>query len=315
MQGTDPAVNPQAAVVVPAPSQDWETMPLPDFPQTGVQVWFQPAHLPQGLLMVIPDETWQSYPHQTHPLTMRKLLHAVGVDPAYVATWQLYGGPWYGVDGTDPVLDQPIPVPAAGFDPTITVTIGVPAVADAPVAPETVTSENVEEIFEHIEVNWHGAKDIQKELGRLRKRLLDMRGRLKTLNRDLTPQERVHGSNLDKKDWQAARRGMRECATRIARLIKALDIGDTSAAGQRNHFNGLYEESVVPRKQFEGMLQAQRDFAQYRKSLLALQTSMVTAYAYAEQNGERRAQPILARIAVKVREAGTRKNMLGVMFD
>jgi hypothetical protein len=46
-----------------------------------------------------------------------------------------------------------------------------------------------------------------------------------------------------------------------------------------------------------------------------LHIEMSNGLSIAQLDGERRAQQILARIAEKIREAGNRKNFLGVMLD
>jgi hypothetical protein len=71
----------------------------------------------------------------------------------------------------------------------------------------------------------------------------------------------------------------------------------------------------VPRQQFDGLGQAQRDYKTYRKMVTTLQGNMKNALLSATDNGERRAQQVLSRIAAKVRAAKTKKNFLGVVLD
>ena len=317
-----------AAFAERGPSQAWEQVRLGGGPQEFVWVWFKPAHVPQGLMVRAPDEAFQG---AAPPPALRAILQAAGIDPASIWVWYLYGVAYDAMQGTNPLLDAPIPAPPAGVEPTIVIYMPAPAgdpmqpaaypaagVMPAPVVLAPVAADesvNATELFERMETDWNAAQELEKDLTRLRKQLVDMMTKVKALNRDLTPQERLHGNNQDKKDWQDARRWLREGANRLWRCIKEHDIGDTSTAGQRNRFENTYRQYVVPRVPFDGVLQAQRDFESYRKSLQTLHNNMSTAHSIASLDGERRAQQILNRIAAKIREASTKKNFLGVIAD
>ena len=171
------------------------------------------------------------------------------------------------------------------------------------------------EAYEHVEQDWRACNEAERDLSRLRQQLLDMMGRLKTLNRDLTGPERVHSNNQEKKDWQQARRMLRDCTNRLWKCVKAHDIGYTSSAGQRRWFEETYEKYIAPRRHFDGFLEADRAFGTYRKIVTTLHIEMTNALSIAQLDGERRAQQVLARIAEKIREAGNRKNFLGVVLD
>ena len=77
----------------------------------------------------------------------------------------------------------------------------------------------------------------------------------------------------------------------------------------------IYEQQVVPRIPWDGIVQAQRDFEAYRKMSLALQINMSSAFGQAVSNAERRAQQVMTRIQAKVREGNTKRNVLGIMLD
>jgi hypothetical protein len=336
-------VNPPAGFSGRAPSQAWEQIALADVPGAIVWAWFKPPAVPHGLMLHVPDEAYQVHP-QPKRLTLRNLLQAAGVDADGVALWQLGGFTYDMLQGAAPLLDQPIPRPVPGVDPTIVVylhaapALPAPAWGMAPAGPEAWAAASagpvatgfagpvvggpqgaldmpVAELFDHIETDWSASLQVEQDLIRLRKQLVDMMARLKTLNRDLTATERLHSSPQDQKDWQDARRWLRDAATQLSVCIREHDIGDTSAAGQRKWFEQMYEQFVVGRIPFEGMQQAQRDYETYRKMIQTLSMGMHSALMNAALNGERRAQQVLNRIAAKVREATTRKNALGVLLD
>src|SRR5262249_2320525 len=117
-QKAAPAVETLSFADRPA-SQTWEQIALPEAPQNYAWAWFKPAHLPTGLILRIPDETYRDCPELARQWTLRKLLQATGVDAVGAVSWVHYGVPFHGLAGTSPYLDAPIAPPVAGVDPNI----------------------------------------------------------------------------------------------------------------------------------------------------------------------------------------------------
>lgn len=309
------------------PSQTWEPIRCGDGPQSFVWAWFKPATAPQGLIVRLPDDV-----SQVPGLTLRAILNLTGVDPTWLAMWQVQGMSFPGMGGVNPLLDQPLPPPVAGADPNIAIFVAAPQPSFAPMAMpmmaqapmpmmppmrasnQPITAQTAE-VLERLDVEWTAAMDVEKDLDRLRKMLVDMMSRLKSLNRDLNPDERLYSSREDKQDWLDARRFLRDSDNRLRAAVKEFDIGDPSSAGHKRHFEGLYSQFVQPRLPFDGMEQALNGFEFYRKLLTTLHGKMNSVYLAAQSNAERRAQMVLARIANKVREAGNKKTALGVALD
>ena len=316
-------VDPGVSFVARPVSQTWEQVPVADGTGLFVWVWFKPPYAPQGLIVRIPEEAWQTDP-QAPPLTLRGLLQAAGIEPSDVAMWQLYGMAYQGWNGTNPLLDQPIPAPGPGVVADVVVHVAVPqpqfhyalpSVAP-PMAPFAAAPvRDLTPIFERLDAEWNAALDVEKDLDRLRKMMVDLTSRLKSLNRDLSSDERLYSSREDKQDWVDARRMLRDSEQRLRGCIKDFDIGDSSSAGYRRGFEQIHRQFVVPRVPFDGVEQAVEQFVFYRKLVTTLQGKMNNAYLSAVNNGERRAQQVLVRIAAKVREGQTRKTALGVMLD
>ncbi len=239
--------------------------------------------------------------------------------------WQLYGMSYEGWNGTNPLLDQPIPAPGPGVIADVVIYITVPQMPFnyAPpmsfVPPMTafaaVPGRDLTPIFERIETEWSSAMDIEKDLDRLRKMMVDLTGRLKALNRDLSADERLYSSREDKQDWVDSRRMLRDSEQRLRGCIKDFDIGDSSSAGYRKGYEQIHRQFIIPRVPFDGIEQQVEPFIFYRKLVTTLQGKMNNAYLSAVNNGERRAQQVIVRIAAKVREGQTRKTALGVMLD
>jgi hypothetical protein len=277
--------------------------------------------MPNALTLRIPDEAWQV---QTQPgqWTMRRLLQAAGIDLPMVAMWQIYGAAYDGMQGASPVFDQPIPAPPSGVDPSIFVYVNLPQAAPMPqmmpaqpMQPPAGSTAAHGDVYERIDADWNAILEIENEIKGLRKSIIDMMARLKSLNRDLNTDERTHADSMDTRDWLEARRSLRDAGLRLAVCIKEVDMGDVSSAGQRSWFEGIHQQYIVPRLPFDNMQQAQDSFSYHRKTLSTLQSTMSNTLQHARNSAERRAQQVLNRIAAKVRDAQTRKNFLGAMFD
>ncbi len=322
----NPAGDAAASFAARLPSQAWESLLWANDPQHPAWVWFKPPAVPQGLALGIPEETWRTSPH-LQQLTLRRLLHAAGVDPSCVAMWQFAGMAYPGMNGANPLFDQPLPAPGPGVKPEIIVIINVPVMMMPPMnymppmaatpmnASAAPLTGNQSEIFERIDIEWTAVIDLERDLDRLRKMLVDLSARMKVLNRDLNPDERLYSSREDKQDWQDARRFLRDGENRLRACVKEFDIGDPSSAGYRRGLEHIYQSCVVPRVPFNGMESAVGQFEAHRKMVMTLQSKMNSTYLGAVSNGERRAQQILNRIAGKVREAGNKKTALGVVMD
>jgi len=283
----------QARFAARPASTAWEPISLPDLPQCHVWAWFKPPALPPGLFVQIPEETFDKLPER-NGLTIRKLLSALGIDPGSIAIWYLYGAPQEGRSGTSPAFDEPIPKPT-GADPNIAIVIG--GLLTAP------PGGDVAQIFENIDSDWNTSLRIEKQLLLVRKQLAAVLGRLGALDRDLSPDERLHGDRQDKSDWQEVRRLLKDARTHISRYIKEHDTGETSTAGKRHWLEQTYQQCVVPRQPIEGMERLQRDFESQRKRLQTLLGSMSMLLTGSAQEAERRAQQVLGRLAARVRTA------------
>src|SRR4249920_1972678 len=118
------------------PSTAWEPIPLADDPQCFIWAWFRPPTAPQGLCVQIPAETFRS-PARRQPLTIRTILHALGIDPRQVAVCSLYGITFDGQHLANPAWDYPISEPGLAGDPTIGIYLhpSLPAPPSPVVAP------------------------------------------------------------------------------------------------------------------------------------------------------------------------------------
>ncbi len=100
------------------PSSTWEQIPLADAPHCRLWAWFKPPAAPQGVFLRIPEESFRD-PQRRQPISLRCLLHSLGLDPQSVSVWSLYGTAYDAQPLANPAWDYPIPEPGAASDPSI----------------------------------------------------------------------------------------------------------------------------------------------------------------------------------------------------
>jgi hypothetical protein len=284
-------------------STGWEQLPLPGTAAGYCWGWFKPAAAPDCVVIRLADETVRAEGAATRPI-LRQLLDAASIDVSQVTGWSVYGT-LLDAQPLAAVMDQPVPVPPPGAAPEICLYVAgaqLPAPARVLATPHAAAGGDVAHIYDMIDTDWTLCLQLEKQLVLLRKQLTGMLTRITTIDRDLNPEERMHGDRQAKNDWQEARRWLKDSAAKLVRYIKEHDTGDTSNAGKREWFFKTYEQLVLPRRPIDNLVQVQRQFESHRKRLQILQTNMTTALQFAGSDGERRAQTVLERIARSVRD-------------
>ena len=301
--------DPRTQFAARYPSTTWECFPLEEASQSFVWAWFKPTHVPQGIILAVPDETFQTFALLS-PLTMRKLLRAAGLDVSCVAMWVVYGIGYDAQGGASPFLDQPLPPPTSNVDrnivvymqPPLAMPISPPMMLPAQAVPASST-----ELYERIGTDWNASLQLEKDLEALRKQLAAMSGKLNSLNRDLSPEESLHAERKDIDDWRDARRWLREASGKLTRFIKECDVGDTVYVGKKKWFVQIYQQVIVPRQPHAGLEQIRQEFEAHRKTLQTLVNNMRATHSAATQDGERRAQQVLSRIAANTAAARAKR--------
>lgn len=300
------------------PSTNWEPITLAESGAV-LWAWFKPPHAPHSAAIRLNPDIWQTAAAAV--LTVRELADAAGVD--WLLGWTVYGQ-YYPVDErTAAFLDIPLTPPPPGVDPLVILWSQPVAVAPnmVPAANTLFTSarptpqgiaipntsdlaagEDPTPILESMAFHWNGFLKIEMDLRRIRSQLEQSASRLSSLNRDLNADEATAADNLDKKDWQEARRFLRDAANVLSRSTKEIDLGQTSGAGQRHRYADLFTQFVEPRIPFAGMKQAAIDFEMYHRSAQNTLSAAQSALAKGSADGERRATMVLNRIAGKVRQ-------------
>jgi hypothetical protein len=293
-------------------STGWEALPLVPGTAIGMWVWCRPLHAPLDLIVRVPVETFQAVGGM---LSLRQIIAGAGAELGQVHGLTIQGTFIDALGGTNPLLDHAVPaaspwvevairmlVPAsyAALPPAAPV-YSAPAPSGAGLSAESQTSAMA------IQADWLAVEQAETNLMALRKQLATVQGRLLSLNRDLSADENVASDNADRKDWQDARRWLRDCAGIASRYIKEADTGVTSMAGNKRRMEQLVEQAKAGRLSPQQMAAAQNEIEAHRKTVVNIQNQMQHALQSASRDGEQRAQQVLTRIAAKVRAHRTKR--------
>jgi hypothetical protein len=295
------------------PAAAWEPVMFPELPGAIAWAWRQ---APGSIVFQVDPRTHAAFPGR---ISLRRLLAAVGIDARAVAHWMSYGAVFDSAHGMNPLIDQPLVPTGPGVDPSIVVRLAAtgtlhiqpPPVMTMP-TPTAVQrglthGSSNDAMFSAIEADWNAIRILEAQLGGLRKQLNSQLTKLTSLNRDLSPDERLAADNADTRDWQDARRWLRDGAAVLSRVLKAHDIGVTSAAGNRNQFEDLIDRVVTPRRPIDGLATIQQQFESHRKTVQSLQTEMQSALNGPGRDGEMKANTVLSKIRSKMRGAKGKK--------
>ena len=294
------------------PSVGWESVPLAADGSRAVWGWFKPPQAPNSVAVQVPPEVWQMA-GLSQPITVRLLAAAAGV--TVLLGWTI-GGQFYPLDErTAPFMDVPLMPPPAGIEPSIILWCGateaMPMVAPMPEystfsaatgTADLLPGEDPGPLFETIASLWLAIQHIETDVRRVRGQLEQAAGKLSSLNRDLSPEEKLAADNLDKKDWMDARRWLRDSAGVLSKSIKQIDTGIISGAGQRHRFADIFQQYVEPRIPFPGLKQSVIDFEMHHRSAKNVLMAAQAALNKGSTDGERRANSVLQRIGGKMRQ-------------
>lgn len=278
------------------PSSQWEPVLLVPGTRLGIWVWCKPPHAPQDLIIRVPLETIAGLGGQ---LTLRQVLLASGTELPQVYGVATPSGFIEALGGAQPLLDQFLPA----ISPAVDLSVRMHA---SPIAAATLPTVNVGGglsggAAHSIDADWTAVVQAETNLSALRKQLATIQGKLQSLNRDLNADENIAADNLDKREWQDARRWLRDGTALASRYIKEADTGVTSMAGNKRRLEQLVEDAKAGRLSPQQLAQAQNEIEAHRKTVVNIQTQMQNALQSAARDGEQRAQMILSRIAAKVR--------------
>ncbi|MBX3439282.1 MAG: hypothetical protein KF861_17460 [Planctomycetaceae bacterium] len=296
------------SVAARQPSSAWEAIRIADRAECVAWAWYRPALAPQSVHFQIPEDVHRS---SSGALTLRRLLEAGGIASHEALSWTILGMTYPVLQGANPLLDQPLPVPGPAG---ISVQIASPLSTVPTIVPPLGAIDPVQEpsgaaspVLEALNAEWLAIVQIERQVDALRRQLGSVQGTLQSLNRDLDPDERLYSDSQEKREWQDARRWLRDALSQVSKAIRAHDIGVTSAAGNRRRFEQLYKDFIEPRQPFPGMDVERMVFEQHRKNNSNLVMQMQSAHAFAARDGVQRAQAVLSRIAARVRGARAKR--------
>jgi len=303
------------------PSPSWEAVCLPDVPGAAVWAWIRPPAAPCGIIFQISYHSCESFPNA---FTIRRLLSALEIDCRLIRMCFIGVESFDAMQGLNPQFDQPLAPPARGVNPSVAVHLAPPMDFAAPPPammtprpihgattndrhPRQACGHAAETMCHSIESDWHAIQILESKNLILRNQLNASLNRMMSFNREMTPDERNASDTQDHRDWQDARRWIRDGAAVLSRVVRAHDIGTTSAAGIRNRFDDLMAQFITPRRPLENLPAVQHMFEVHRKTVQSLNTEMQSALHGSACDGESKAQAVLARVRVKVQAARGRR--------
>ncbi|MEK6259508.1 MAG: hypothetical protein AABP62_12900 [Planctomycetota bacterium] len=295
-----------------APSTGWEPVSLATDASRVVWGWFKPPQAPNSVALQVPPEVWQPV-SPVPPITVRQLQAATGV-PALLG-WTIAGQFIPLDERTAPFIDVPLAAPPDGVDPLIIlwcnlaalapISAAMPVAAVIPamaVVSDLLPGEDPGPMFDAIASHWAAIQRMEGDIRRIRSQLAHSIHKLFSLNRDLGPEEKIVADNIDKKEFNDARRWMRDALAALSRSIKQIDIGMMSGAGKQNRFEDIFQRYVQPRIPFAGLKQAVTEFEMHHRTAKNVIQTAQSALSKGTADAERRATTVLQRIAAKVRQ-------------
>ncbi|WP_145029327.1 hypothetical protein [Caulifigura coniformis] len=299
------------------PSASWEAVCLPDVPGAAIWAWIRPPAAACGIIFQISYHSCESFPGV---FTIRRLLDALEIDCRLTRMCFIGAESFDAMQGLNPQLDLPLSPPARGANPSATVHLAPPTVFAAPLSSTPALrpapaarafglparqpcGHAAEAMYHTIESDWHAIQILESKNLILRNQLNASLSRMLAFNREMSPDERNASDTQDHRDWQEARRWIRDGAAILARIVRAHDIGTTSAAGVRNRFDDLIGQFITPRRPLENLAAVQHLFEVHRKTVQSLNTEMQSAHHGPARDGESKAQAVMARVRVKVQAA------------
>ena len=295
-----------------SPSTNWEPLPLDAMAQHVVWVWFRPAMVPYGLMLVIPSTVFAD-PLVAPRLTVRQLVGATGLLEERILGWGLNGMTFDAAGGSSPFLDQMLPPPSGGnlelsiwMEPAqpfydAAPPAGFPAGHQVALAAGGGATDSDVRMLGAIESYWNNILQMEVRIASIRKELASNISRLNSLNRDLNSDERRTCDSKDLAAWTDARRWIRDSLSTLSRSVKEIDVGTTSGAGQRHKFEEVYRKHVVPQIPFAGLAQSVNEFEAYHKRVQTVLASAQSNISRAGRDAEQRANAVLTRISAKMR--------------
>jgi len=297
------------------PSVNWEPLPLDSSGQQVAWVWFRPAAVPYGVMLVVPPTVFAN-PHVAAGLSVRQLLLATGLDEERILYWSFNGLSFDAAGGSSPMLDQPVPPPPPGTNinisvwlepaqpfaiPSMMATAPTAAIGQSDYSSGGSASGNDARLLEAIDSHWGAILQMEVRIASIRKELGGNISRLNSLNRDLNSDERRTCDSKDIQAWTDARRWLRDSISSLSRSVKEIDTGVTSGAGQRHKFEEIYRKYVVPKVSFAGLAQSVNEFESYRKTMQNVLSAAQASIAKSGREAESRANAVLTRISAKMR--------------
>jgi hypothetical protein len=227
------------------PSKQWAALKYRG--EKFAEVWFKPEGEPFSLTFRIPRTSFQ-IPDMGQRLTTENLLKAVGLTTEEVESWHHEGASHSGMNGPNPELRDPLPLPQQDVTHlTIYVGLKPPPQATAPDASRE--SEIPEAKWQDLEARWEAILGLEATVDTLRISMEGLRSEMEASSRKtLTAEEKVHALNADVAQWNKAKNRVHYALPKVKEFIHR----STWAKGtpERKKLEELFENHIRPRIPF-----------------------------------------------------------------
>jgi hypothetical protein len=215
------------------------------------EVWFKPADDPHGLLIRIPQESFQ-IPGIGEQLTLANLLMAVNIVPAEVASWHLGDVLHAGINGANPEFATPLAPPQVSH---IEIHVRmVPAGEGADSAPN----------WHELEACWKTILGLEASVDTLRISMESLRNELQSAwSKPLTMEEKTYAPRADVAQWTKAKNRIHNVLPKMRDFIHRA----TWALGapERKRLDEIHKTHIQPHVPFPEMADVRRQLEDLRK--------------------------------------------------
>jgi hypothetical protein len=289
------------------PSEQWAALKFKG--ETIAEVWFKPEGEPFALAFRIPPKSFH-IPGMGQWLTAENLLKAVGIVTEEVDSWHLGDVSHAGMNGTNPELRHPLPLPPQDV-PHLTIYVRLEPSPDLAVnesAEPEISSAN----WQDLDARWKAIEGLEATIDTCRLRMEGLRAEMEaSSNKMLTADEKVHALNADVSQWNKAKSRVHYALPKVKEFIHRA----TWALGtpERKELGELFKNDVrthIPpgkfdkvREQLEKLLKDRQAIStqgatvnQECRSLCAqVQGALQTLQSNAAENARRKINAIRAR--------------------
>jgi hypothetical protein len=180
------------------PSKEWAALKYRG--ERIAEVWFKPDGEPCALTFRIPRESFR-LPDLGQRLTTESLLKAVGIAHVEVASWHHEGDSHGAMDGSNPELGHPLPVPPPEAA-HLTVHVRLKPADSVAASDESAGPEIPQAVWQDVAARWNAILGLEAAVDSLRVSMESLRAEMESSSKATLPTEvKQHAVSADMAQW------------------------------------------------------------------------------------------------------------------